>query len=76
MDELRNSSNIHVLVNLLQFRVEVFASLQGGSQHSSLWVDSHVLLRPAEELSVRLTESLQQLRECWPGGGLGVPGTE
>ena len=73
MNELRN---IHVLINLLQFRVEVFASLQGGSQHYSLWVNPHVLLRPAEEFSLSLTESLQQLRECRSGGGLGVPGTE
>ena len=73
MDELRN---IHVLVNLLQFRVEVFASLQGSPQNCSLWVDPHVLLKPTEELSLRLTESLQQQRECSSGGGLGVPGTE
>ena len=63
-------------IDLLQFRVEIFAGLQGGSQHCSLWVDSHVFLRPAEELDLRLTESLQQLRECRSGGGLGVPATE
>ena len=56
-------------IELLQFRVEVFASLQGSSQHYSLWADPHVLLRPAEELSLRLTESLQ-LGECWLRGGL------
>ena len=36
-----------VFVHLLEFRVEIFASLQGGSQYCSLWVDPHVLLRPA-----------------------------
>ena len=76
MDDLRNSNGIHILVHLLQFRVEVFASLQGSSQDCSLWVDPHVLLRPAEELNLRLTEGLQQLRECGSRGGLGVPGTE
>ena len=62
-----------LLIGPLEFKVEVFASLQGGSQHCSLWVDPHVLLRPAEEFNLRLTESLQQLRECWSGGGLRMP---
>ena len=62
-----------LLIGSLEFRVEIFASLQGSPQHCSLWVDSHVLLRPAEEFNLRLTESLQQLRKCWSGGGLGVP---
>ena len=62
-----------LLIGSLEFRVEIFASLQGSPQHCSLWVDSHVLLRPAEEFNLRLTKSLQQLRECWSGGGLGVP---
>ena len=70
------SNGLCFCIHLLQFRVEVFASLQGGSQHCSLWVKPHVLLRPAEEFNLRLTESLQQLRECWSGGGLRVPGTE
>ena len=74
MDELRSSNGIHILVHLLQFRVEVLANFQGSPQDYSLWVDPHVLLRPAEEFSLRLTEGLQQLRECWAGGGLGVPG--
>ena len=65
-----------LLIGPLELRVEIFASLQGSSQYCSLWVDPHVLLRPAEKLNLRLTESLQQLRECWSGGGLGVPGTE
>ena len=74
MDELRSSNGIHILVHLLQFMVEVLASFQGSPQDCSLWVDPHVLLRPAEELNLRLTKSLQQLGECWSGGGLGVPG--
>ena len=45
--------------------MEVFAGLQGSSQYCSLWMDPHVLLRPAEEDSLRLTESLQQLENCW-----------
>ena len=67
---------ICVFVHLAQFRVEVFASLQRSSQDCSLWVEPHVLLRPTEEFNLRLTEGLQQLRECGSGGGLGVPGTE
>ena len=62
-----------LLMGPLQFRVEVFASLQGSSKHCSLWVDPHVFLRPAEKFNLRLTEGLQQLRECRSGGGLGVP---
>ena len=43
--------------------VEVFACLQGSSQHSSLWVNSHVLLRPAQQVSDRGGESMNKLNK-------------
>ena len=57
--------------DLLQFRVELFASLQGSPQHCSLWVNPHVLLRPTEQHNLRLTEGLpagRMLVERRPGG--------
>ena len=56
---------LHILlivhVSPLQFRVEVFASLQGSPQHCSLWVDPHILLRPAQQVSDRREESMNKL---------------
>ena len=52
---------IGVCICPLELRVEVFAGLQGSSQHCSLWVDPHVLLRPAEEFSDRRGESMNKL---------------
>ena len=57
---------LHMEICSLQFRVEVFASLQGSSQHCSLWVDPHVLLRPAKNFTDGRGKSLQQLIKCWP----------
>ena len=48
-----------IIVCLLQFRVEVFASFQGSPQYHSLWVDSCVLLCPDQELSLRMVKGLQ-----------------
>ena len=50
-----------VYVFLLQFRVEIFASLQVSPQHCSLWMDSCVLLRPAQQVSDRRGESLHKV---------------
>ena len=55
-------------VCLLQFRVEVFASLQGSSHYCSLWVNPHVLFRPAQQVSDRRGEStnkLSKVRSRW-----------
>ena len=58
----------------LDFRVEVFAGLQGSPQHSSLWVNPHVLLRPAQQVSNRRGESIpnkcpETLVHVMPNGG-------
>ena len=62
-------------IDLLQFWVEVFACFQGRAQHSSLWVDFYVFLRPAEDFSFMLTEGMQQLGKYWSGGCSGMPET-
>ena len=41
--------------------IEVFASLQESSQHCSLWVDPHIFLRPAQQVSDRKGESTNKL---------------
>jgi len=47
---------LSIPVGPLQVGVEVLAGLQGSSQHCCLWVDPCVLLRPAQEYGLRLTE--------------------
>ena len=65
---------LSIPVDPLQVGIEVLAGLQGSSQHCCCWVDPRVLLRPAQEYSLRLTEGLQQPGKCWTRGGLRVPG--
>ena len=66
--------SLSTCIGPLQVRVHVFAGHQGSSQHFCLWMDPCILLRPAEEVCLGLIEGLQQLGECWTGGGLRVPG--
>ena len=52
---------IGVCICPLDLRVEVFAGLQGSPQHCSLWVDPHILLRPAQQVSDRRGENTNKL---------------
>ena len=54
---------IIVHVCSLELRVEVLASLHGSPQHCSLWVNSHVLLWPAQQVSDRGGENMNKLSE-------------
>lgn len=62
-----------LFVNFLQLRVQAFASLQGSAKCHSLGVDLGVLLTPAEELKLRLTESLNHECKGWALGFAWVP---
>ena len=63
-------ASIHVCA--LHFWVEVFASIQGGSQNRSLGADFGVLLRPTEEV-VSVREDLLEVSKCRSGGSLRMP---